>query len=94
MIGGTMVQFVKTFEERVADAAKGLENSIKDLEIKTKKKFIETFDKAIYSIEIVLVNEGISLDQEADDALAVLKHKLSDLKDEITAKEDALKEQP
>jgi uncharacterized protein YicC (UPF0701 family) len=71
-----MVQFIKTAEERVAAA-------LKEMEQAAFRRIVATFDDALHNIEERLVDEGLKLDQEAEDALAVLKHKLSDLKDKI-----------
>jgi hypothetical protein len=72
----TMVQFIKTAEERIAAA-------LKEMEQAAFRRIVTVFDEAMDRIELALVNEGLKLDQEAEDALAVLKHKLSDLKDKI-----------
>ena len=78
-----MVQFIKTFEERVAAEAVKVEDYVKNLEAQSKQRIVDTFDNAIHNIEVVLVDEGLALDKEANDALAVIKFKLSGLKDEL-----------
>ena len=67
-----MVNFVLVAEDAVRKAAKA-----------AFTRFADVAEEAIDSIERALVDEGLALDKEADDALAVLKSKLSDLKDRI-----------
>jgi hypothetical protein len=47
------------------------------------ERVCSVFDDAIYSIERVLADEGLFLDTETDDALAVIKYKLSNQKDAL-----------
>ena len=78
-----MVQFIKTAEERVAEVVQKAEAVVKAGEQAAFKRIVTVFDEVMDRIEKALVDEGLKLDQEAEDALAVLKHKLSDLKDKI-----------
>ena len=78
-----MVQFIKTSEERVAEVVQKAEAVVKAGEQAAFKRIVTVFDEVMDRIEKALVDEGLKLDQEAEDALAVLKHKLSDLKDKI-----------
>ena len=78
-----MVQFIKTAEERVAEVVQKAEAVVKAEEQAAFKRIVTVFDEVMDRIEKALVDEGLKLDQEAEDALAVLKHKLSDLKDKI-----------
>lgn len=78
-----MVQFIKTAEERVVEVVQKAEAVVKAGEQAAFKRIVTVFDEVMDRIEKALVDEGLKLDQEAEDALAVLKHKLSDLKDKI-----------
>ena len=78
-----MVQFIKTAEERVAEVVQKAGAVVKAGEQAAFKRIVTVFDEVMDRIEKALVDEGLKLDQEAEDALAVLKHKLSDLKDKI-----------
>ena len=78
-----MVQFIKTAEERVAEVVQKAGAVVKAGEQAAFKRIVTVFDEVMDRIEPALVDEGLKLDQEAEDALAVLKHKLSDLKDRI-----------
>ena len=78
-----MVQFIKTAEERVAEVVQEAGAVVKAGEQAAFKRIVTVFDEVMDRIEKALVDEGLKLDQEAEDALAVLKHKLSDLKDKI-----------
>ena len=78
-----MVQFIKTAEERVAEVVQKAGAVVKAGEQAAFKRIVTVFDEVMDRIEKALVDEGLKLDQEAEDALAVLKHKLSDLKDRI-----------
>ena len=78
-----MVQSIKTAEERMAEVVQKAEAVIKAGEQAAFKRIVTVFDEVMDRIEPALVDEGLKLDQEAEDALAVLKHKLSDLKDKI-----------
>ena len=78
-----MVQFIKTAEERVAEVVQKAEAFVKAAEQADFKRIVTVFDEVMDRIEKALVDECLKLDQEAEDALAVLKHKLSDLKDRI-----------
>jgi hypothetical protein len=79
----TMVQFIKTAEERIAEVVQKAEAVVKAGEQAAFKRIVAVFDEVVDRIEKALVDEGLMLDQEAEDAFAVLKHKLSDLKDKI-----------
>jgi hypothetical protein len=89
-----MFAFIKTEEERIADEIKKIETEAeaKKAEIKAKVKadenkakeyIVGVWDDAIHNIELGLTDAGLLLDKEADDALAVIKHKLSDFKDTL-----------
>ena len=78
-----MVQFIKTAEERIAEVVQKAEAVVKAGEQAAFKRIVAVFDEVVDRIEKALVDEGLMLDQEAEDAFAVLKHKLSDLKDKI-----------
>ena len=89
-----MFTFIKTFEERVADEVKkieaeaaakkaAIEAKVKADEEAAKEAIIAVWDEAIHAAELGIVNSGLALDTEADDALAVIKHKLSDFKDTL-----------
>ena len=78
-----MVKFIRTIEERIAEEIKDAEETVKEKERFALAYVVREFDDAIASIERALVNKGLALDEDAEAALAVLKHKLSDLKDKI-----------
>ena len=78
-----MVKFIRTIEERIAEEIKDAEEKVKEKERFALAYVVREFDDAIASIERALVNKGLALDEDAEAALAVLKHKLSDLKDKI-----------
>ena len=78
-----MVPFIKTAEERVAEVVQKAEAFVKAGEQAAFKRIVTVFNEVMDRIEKALVDEVLKLDQEAEDALAVLKHKLSDLKDRI-----------
>ena len=74
---------IKAFEERVAEVASKAEAIVKAEEQAAKTRLITVWDDFIHSIERSMIDEGMALDQDCEDALAVLKTKLSDLKDTI-----------
>ena len=76
-----MVEFVKSFEDRVVEERESATERVETEAHLRLTRIIDTFDNAFYTIEHNLVENGLKLDQEADDAFAVLKHKLSDLKE-------------
>lgn len=76
-----MVVFVKSADERLADEHARVPVRVEEADHLARIRIIDAFDNAFHSIEFNLTETGLRLDDEAEDAFAVLKHKLSALKD-------------
>jgi len=76
-----MVEFVKSLEERISDEKARAPTKVEADEHVCLQRMVGTFDDAFYTIEYNLTENGLRLDKEAEEAFAVLKHKLSDLKE-------------
>ena len=83
-----MFKFIKTDEEWIAAEVEKVAAEIK-AGFEAKKAVLKAhitliWDDALHTIEVGLIDAGMKLDDEAEDALAVLKHKLSDYKDTLS----------
>jgi hypothetical protein len=76
-----MVEFVKSADERLADEHARVPLRVEEAEHASRVRIIDAIDNAIHTIEWNLTEEGLKFDAETDEAFAILKHKLSSLKD-------------
>ena len=78
-----MVRFIDTMEERVSRLVAKAEDAVRGAEILAKARVVEAFDEAISGMETALIVEGLALDKACDEALMVIKDRLSAMKDEM-----------
>jgi len=76
-----MVEFVKSVGERIRDYEAQVPALVEQAEHASRVRIIDAIDNAIHTIEYNLTEEGLKFDAETDEAFAILKHKLSSLKD-------------
>ena len=78
-----MVKFIVPFEQRVFDVCEQAATTVHQREKNVLAEITHIFDAAFHAIETGLANRGLILDKESEEALTLLKFKLSEHKDAL-----------